>query len=620
MSLDPGTIIDGKYEIEGRIGAGGMGIVYRARQLRLLRSVAIKVVSADDAEREDMLDRFRREALAVARLRHPNIVTIHDFGDADGVGAYIVLELLEGRSLAEEILRRTRLEPDSAIEIAGQICAALGAAHAAGIVHRDLKPSNVFLEDGKHGVTAKVLDFGIAKLREAGGVALDRLTWGGAIVGTPIYMSPEQCEGRELDARSDIYSLGCVLFEMLAGRPPFVAASLASVVRMHKSRPPEPRARSRRAFPRRSTRWSCACSRNGLATDTRRSGTWRMLSRSRRPSRRHIGWRAAHESRRRRVDVDRRNECRIDRERQYGRHHARERWKADTAEQPPKRGDELRRPSERARRAHDTVARDAAAHALGTGRGRQDAPCAPARAFGFRAGRRRRLVCGPLDHDGRGARTPDRSVGARVARGGRALHTETLVTALRDERTLMVLDGCEHLVGAVSVLASMLLGACGDLRILATSRETLGVAGEVVWSVPTLGVSEGGVGAADSDAVRLFVDRVRLRDHGFAVTSHNADVIVRICRRLDGIPLAIELAAARARVLSLDQILEKLGDRFRLLTGGDRAALPRRQTLKATLDWSYALLSDDERHLFERLSVFSGGCTLDAAEGVVRKG
>jgi tetratricopeptide (TPR) repeat protein len=117
--------------------------------------------------------------------------------------------------------------------------------------------------------------------------------------------------------------------------------------------------------------------------------------------------------------------------------------------------------------------------------------------------------------------------------------------------------------------------------------------------------------------VRLFADRVRLRDRDFAVDARNADLVARICRRLDGIPLAIELAAARASVLALEQILEKLGDRFRLLTGGDRASPPRRQTLKATLDWSYALLSDDERRVFERLSVFAGGCTLDAAEQVV---
>src|SRR4029453_6453566 len=138
MGIEIGTIVDGKYEIEGRIGEGGMGIVYRARQINLGRPVAIKMLSGDAAARRAALDRFRREALVIAKLRHPNIVTIHDLGEAEDLGAYLVLELLDGRSLGEEIARWRRLGADHALGIARQVCAALGAAHAAGVIHRDL--------------------------------------------------------------------------------------------------------------------------------------------------------------------------------------------------------------------------------------------------------------------------------------------------------------------------------------------------------------------------------------------------------------------------------------------------------------------------------------------------
>jgi predicted ATPase len=177
-----------------------------------------------------------------------------------------------------------------------------------------------------------------------------------------------------------------------------------------------------------------------------------------------------------------------------------------------------------------------------------------------------------------------------------------------------VLDNCEHLVAECATLASELLAACPGLRILATSRETLGVAGEVVWEATPLSVA--GVGAAGSEAVRLFVERVRLHDPRFEPTPARLEAIATLCARLDGIPLAIELAAARTRVLSVGQILSRLDDRFRLLGRSDRQSLHRQQTLRAAVDWSYDLLTDDERTLFERLSVFVGGCSLEAAEEV----
>ncbi len=199
---------------------------------------------------------------------------------------------------------------------------------------------------------------------------------------------------------------------------------------------------------------------------------------------------------------------------------------------------------------------------------------------------------------------------------------ETLVDALRTKALLLLLDNCEHLLAACRDLAAALLRKCPQVCILATSREGLGVPGETFWRVPSLSVPEdlGNLPPSEElilyDAVRLFVDRAVATTPGFTVTRENAPAVARICHQLDGIPLAIELAAARVKVLAVEQIAARLDDRFRLLTGGSRVVLPRQQTLRAAIDWSYDLLSETERGLFRRLSVFAGGWTMEAAEGI----
>ena len=210
---------------------------------------------------------------------------------------------------------------------------------------------------------------------------------------------------------------------------------------------------------------------------------------------------------------------------------------------------------------------------------------------------------------------------------GRSL-TETLSNQLGDREAFLIFDNCEHLVAACAQLAEALLRTCRNLRILATSRETLNLAGETVWNVPPLSLpdaqpwrsptssQEAFPAYQQSEAVRLFVDRATAASPTFALTQDHGPWVAEICRRLDGMPLAIELAAARVRALSIQQIAERLDDRFRLLTGGSRTAPPRHQTLAATLDWSYALLAEAEQKTLQRLSVFAGGWTLPAAEAV----
>ncbi|HYE13559.1 MAG TPA: serine/threonine-protein kinase, partial [Pyrinomonadaceae bacterium] len=247
-----GRVLDGKYEITGRLGAGGMGAVYRARRVHIGDEVAVKVLHTRFVGDETLLERFRREARAAAQLHHPNVVTIHDYGEASGPQgfAYIVMELVAGLSLRELLSREGRLGVPRAVSLMRDVCAGVAAAHRREIVHRDIKPDNIIVlppDDDHDSERVKVVDFGIAKLRD---MASDStLTQAGAVVGTPFYMSPEQCRGEPLDARADVYSLGALLYEMLAGSPPFTAPSVTGVIAKHLTEPLPPLPRDLRAPP-----------------------------------------------------------------------------------------------------------------------------------------------------------------------------------------------------------------------------------------------------------------------------------------------------------------------------------------------------------------------------------
>jgi predicted ATPase/DNA-binding SARP family transcriptional activator len=198
--------------------------------------------------------------------------------------------------------------------------------------------------------------------------------------------------------------------------------------------------------------------------------------------------------------------------------------------------------------------------------------------------------------------------------------TDALIAVLRDRRTLLILDNCEHLIDACASLAHTLLRACPELCIIGTSREALGVAGEVAWLVPPLSLPAAGEPLERSEAVQLFVARARAVAPRFTLDATTASAVEHICRRLDGLPLALELAAARLRALPAERLAERLDDQFRVLVSGSRTALPRHQTLRAAIDWSYALLSEPERWLLDHLAVFSGSFTLEAAEAICVSG
>jgi non-specific serine/threonine protein kinase len=609
----PGIVLEGKYRVEALLGSGGMGTVYRATQLNLRRTVALKLIRGAFASDTAARARFAREALALARLKHPNLVTIHDAGLAPGVGAYLVMEYIAGRSLRQQLRERGRLVEREAVGLIRQVCAGVEAAHAHGVLHRDLKPENILLEETASGVLAKVVDFGIAKLAEEAEASGEVVTQAGVLVGTPTYMAPEQCRGEAVDARTDVYALGCVLYELLTGRPPFAAATVAVLLlkQVSEAVPREPLAQTGV-----SRRVAEAVERALAKQASERYGSARELAAA--------------------LEVS----------------------GADVATAAGKRGAS-------GQRGQETGSPEGATTELGTAPAetRQTATpnnlpqavtrfigrAEPLRELGSElAGTRLVTLTGPggigktrlaleVAHDALeefaggvwlvelAALTDPMLVPQTVAttlgvreEAGREV-TETLVAWLRGRRALLVLDNCEHVVEACARLAEALLRACPQVRVMATSREALGLSGEAVRAVAALEVPARAAGAAEilaSEAVRLFVDRAAFVRSDFRFDGGSALTVAALSRRLEGIPLAIELAAARVQVLSVEQILERLEDRFRLLTGGSRTAPSRQQTLRATLDWSYGLLTEQERVLLRRLTVFAGGWSLEAAEGV----
>lgn len=232
--LTPGTLIDGRFEIVELIGEGGMGTVYSARHKQMDRTIALKLLKANLIRDEEKIARFRNEARVLSSLQHPNIIAIHAIGLAETGQPYMAMDIVSGESLSDAISRRGYFEQDEALRICIEICAGLEYAHSHNIVHRDIKPSNIILSPARGGaLVPKLVDFGIAK--DLDSAAAQNLTQTGAAMGSVFYLSPGQFEGRAADPSSDIYALGCTLYEMLTGVPPFEADNFFEAAMRHHS-------------------------------------------------------------------------------------------------------------------------------------------------------------------------------------------------------------------------------------------------------------------------------------------------------------------------------------------------------------------------------------------------
>ncbi len=604
-SADAPTTV-GPYIVLRKLGAGGMGEVFLARDPRLEREVALKTLPPEFAGNPDRMARFRREALALAAINHPNIATVFGFEEIDGGGRVLVLERVEGETLADR-LHRGALPWGEALLIAAQVAEALEAAHARGVIHRDLKPGNVMVTP--RGIV-KVLDFGLALTT---GRADDGLDDAATVVGgvpapaasdapldddrtvafdtpsdlasgTPGYMSPEQARGEPQDERTDLFSFGCVFYELLTGRRAFQGRSHAdAIVKVLHSEPDT--STLPRALPARAAELLRRC----LAKDV-----------AQRPESMHA--------------------VRLELEEALGIRRASAIRAGETAAAPTHH---LPRQPTRfvgRRDALETCRTLLAGTRLltltgvgGCGKTRLAVELAEQVASEHPGGVWFVDLAALSDRE----RVPQAvATVVGVAEESGVPITTSLTRYLADRRVILVLDNCEHVLDACAALADALLGGAAGLTLLATSREGLGVRWERTYAVPSLAVPTASAtadAAATSEAVLLFADRATLVQPDFAVTPENAPMVGEICRRLDGIPLAIELAAARMRLLSLEQIQARLHDRFKLLAGGSKTALPRHQTLLAAIQWSYDQLGPDEQQLLQVLSVFVSGWSLEAA-------
>jgi non-specific serine/threonine protein kinase len=582
MPLTPGTRL-GSYDVVAALGAGGMGEVYRARDRKLGREVALKVLPAEVAGDADRLARFEREARTVAGLNHPNIVTLYSFENEEGV-RFLTMELIEGESL-ERHLAAGGLPVAQVVELGAALADALAAAHEKGVVHRDLKPANVMLtRDGR----IKMLDFGLAKLGVPDSVAdsanaptvVEELSIAGQVVGTVPYMAPEQVRGEAVDSRTDLFSLGVVLYEMATGRRPFRGATHAVVLSAILRDPPEGLSSVRADVPSALERIVGRC----LEKD---------------PGERfHTAREIAAELRRLRLV----------------------REAASVVKLPPVPSTPLLGRESALDQAAEKLRAGARVLTItgygGTGKTRFAIELFRRLAPDYSGGAAfvsLAAITAPSDV------LPAVAATLEIAEAHGRASLDTLATYFVDRPVLLLLDNLEQVLDAAPQIAE-LVARCPGLQVIATSRAPLKIGAETELPLPPLELP--GTGAMPLDAlaicpsVALFVQRAEKVRPGFALDGGNAAAVAAICRRLDGLPLALELAAARVRVLAPAALLSRLDHALDLLTSGDRDLPIRQRTLRATISWSYSLLGPGEQRLLRWLSVFHEGWTLEGIERV----
>jgi predicted ATPase len=577
------------------IGRGGFGIVFRCKQAALDRMVAVKVLTAELAQDRE---RFLREQRAMGVLTgHPNIVGVLQVGETDSGNPYLVMQCHRQGSLEARIREHGTIPPDEVLRLGVRLAGALETAHRAGILHRDIKPANILYTDfGEPALS----DFGIAHI--TGGFK----TATGVFTGSPAFTAPEILSGDPPSQASDVYGLGATLFAALTGHAAFERRSGEQVVAQ---------------FLRIASESAPDLRENGVPDDVAAIVESAMArDRQDRPSVGELCTEIQRVQARHGFPVD---EMALRTERQADR----------PARQGTKSGGtgrtlgniplELTSFVGRGRELSEVKKALSAARLVtltgigGVGKTRLALRTASEVRTDFADGVWL-VELGELRDESMLVDVATATLGVRDQSAKPPL--EVLIEFLCTRRLLLVLDNCEQVVDAAAKLAEALLRACPELRILATSREALGISGETVLPLSPLfcadTYSDPTSFGSENDAVTLFAERAAATVPGFALTAENTATIVQICSRLDGLPLAIELAAARLRAMSPDQILCRLSDRFALLTRGSRRAPSRQQTLAWSIDWSYDLCTPDEKQLWGRLSVFSGSFELQAAEDI----
>ncbi len=597
-----------------------MGEVYLGEHEQLQRKAALKFLATDLNANSDHLERFLREARAASALNHPNICTIYEI-NSQGETPFIAMEFIEGETVSS-MIRRRRRNVRQTIDIAAQVSAALSEAHAAGIVHRDIKPANIIVTKRDQ---AKILDFGLVKLVETEGVSVGSnqfLTKAGMIVGTASYMSPEQARGLDVDGRTDIWSLGVVLYEMLTGSLPFTGETSTDTLAAILTTTPVPPSQLFAEIPLELERIilksleSKRDSRYASATELFKD--LRSLSRKLEFEAEFQGSGQARTAEDNTFIFDNAPTEVV----------VRKTVGEDTVS-TGRRTNNLRSYFAPIIGRQDEISavtqllRDERIRLVtltgigGTGKTRLAHAVAETMVPEFEDG----VFMIELSSVSLPELLPDsiaQPLGVKDA-GGRPV-IDILKDHLSDKRMLLVLDNFEQIVDAAAVIAELLVAADG-LKVLVTSRFLLHITAEREFVVPPLSPPSGELLSSfetirQNDAVQLFAERAQAVDPEFKLTEENGRSVAEICGRLEGLPLAIELAAARTRILSPAAIMTKLDSRLRFLTGGARDLPERQRTMHGAIDWTYELLDEIEKGVFRRLSVFSGSFTVEAAEAV----
>ncbi|MFF1553044.1 protein kinase [Rhodococcus erythropolis] len=589
------------------IGRGGFGVVYRCTETALDRTVAVKLLTVDLDE--ENRSRFFREQRAMGRLTgHPNIVNVLHIGATENGLPYIVMPYHPCGSVDRLIGEAGPFQLDETLRLGVKIAGAVETAHRLGILHRDIKPSNILLTD--YG-EPELADFGIARV--AGGFE----TATGAVTGSPAYTAPEVLEGGAPSSSTDIYGLSATLFSVLTGHAAFERRSgeqvIAQFLRITTQSVPDLR---ERGVP---DDVSDVIARGMARTPELRPPTAADFGEELRELQRGHGFPVDEMA----LSATPGSRLRANTRERVPQLRSRPSSLSDAGRtgNPP-----LELTSFVGRRHEVTRARNLLSRSRlvtltgigGVGKTRMAIRVARIVKRDYAEGTYF-VELGEL-HD---AASVVEAVA--VALGVRDQSTrplrEVLAAHITGRSTLLVFDNCEQVIDEVASLAGFLLQECARLRILATSREPLGLTGEAVLRVPPLSVpdpeqipSSGGL--PKYDAVTLFAERGAAAVPGFEITDGNSVAIAGICQRLDGLPLPIELAAARLRVMSTEQILQRLTNRFSLLARGNRDLPTRQQTLRLCIDWSFELCNAREQMMWGRLSVFAGSFELDAAEQV----
>ncbi|WP_039805313.1 protein kinase domain-containing protein [Nocardia araoensis] len=587
------------------IGRGGFGAVYRCRQASLDRVVAVKVLTADLDE--DNRARFFREQRAAGRLTgHPNIVNVLHADVTDAGRPYIVMPYYPHGSLDARIRGDGPLGPEEVLRLGVKMAGALETAHRFGVLHRDVKPGNVLYTDYDEPTLA---DFGIAHI--GGGF----VTGSGIVTGTPAFTAPEVIAGEAAGPAADVYGLGATLFAAITGHAAFERRDgeqlVAQFLRITSEPVPNLRA-------------------HGIPDDVSAVIEHAMAAApGNRPSAADLGeqLRAAQTRHGFPVDVmalytPLSGEPAAESDQKFPSAGSQQLRLAGASSGSGRLPLELtsfidrRTELTRATNSLSTSRLVTLTGIGGVGKTRLAVQVATTTQRDFADG----VVFVELGE------LRDESLLVSVVASALELQDrsvrplrEVLAEFLADRTLLLVLDNCEQLLDAVAELAESLLRACPGLRILATSREPIGLAGEAVLPIHPLEVPDPDRlprNPTRNDAMKLFGDRAATAVPGFELTEGNQRTIARICRQLDGLPLPIELATAWLRVMSPEQILRRLTDRFALLTRGSRTAPPRQQTLRMCIDWSYDLCTPVQQGVWAQLSVFAGSFDLEAAQYV----